>query len=347
MLLAPIDIGVDLGTSTTIIFVKGKGVVLNEPSAIAYSRGRPIAIGQEAVRMFGRTPPDMSVNFPLHNGLVADLDGAQRLLDLFLSRIRSNWLMKRRTRLVLSVPLDATQVERRALRTAARHTGWPEVHLVEESLAAAIGAGLPVYEATPTMVIDIGGASAEAAVFTLGSSASYGSVRVAGRAFDAAIIRRIHEQHGLLIGEKMAEDLKVKIGAAHPSALHDMHPVEIIGRGAATGLPARAVIHPEEICEALREPIETVIAMVRGVLDKTPPELVTDLRQRLVHLTGGSALLRGLAPVIGDRLGLTIAVAASPTLCVAAGAAQFLDRQREHAVAERRGRRGAAGRRGE
>ena len=318
------DIGIDLGTANTLVFVKGKGIIMREPSVVAVDTRTDTVkfVGQEAKDVIGRTPGSIVAVRPLKDGVIADFDITASMLQIFIKKVFSkNFLV--RPRVVICVPSGVTAVERRAVREATLKAGAKSVAVIEEPMAAAIGAGLPVAEATGSMVVDIGGGTTEVAVISLGGIVTARSVRVGGDKFDDAIVAYIKKKHNLLIGERTAEDIKIGIGSAFPT--EDEQSMEIKGRNLMDGLPKNIVVTPEEIREARAEPLSEVIEAIKGTLENTPPELSADIIDYGIMLTGGGALLRGLDVLIERETGMPVKIAETPLDCVAEGAGMVIE----------------------
>lgn len=318
------DIGVDLGTANTLIYMKGKGIVLREPSVVAVDvkNDRVLAVGNEAKQMIGRTPGSIMAIRPLKDGVIADFDITKNMLKEFIRKVISGGAFSK-PRIIICIPSGVTEVEKRAVDEAAFQAGSKDTYLIEEPMAAAIGAGLPVDEATGSMVVDIGGGTAEVAVISLGGIVTSRSVRVAGDEFDSSIINYVKKKYNLLIGERTAEEIKINIGSAYPYA--DEGEMEIKGRNLLDGLPSNIKITSEEIREALADPISSVVDAIRNTLELTPPELSADIIDRGIMLTGGGALLRGLDQLIANETGIPVNVAESPLDCVVDGTGRLLD----------------------
>ncbi len=314
------DIGIDLGTANTLVFVKGKGIVIREPSVVAVDQRsnpvRVVAVGIEAKEMIGRTPGSITAVRPLKDGVIADFEITSDMLKAFIRRASSNSPLMR-TRVMICIPSGVTEVERRAVYDAAKSAGAKYVSLIEEPMAAAIGAGLPVSEAIGSMVVDIGGGTSEVAVISLGDVVTSRSVRVAGDKFDEAIIAFIKKKYNLLIGERTAEDIKITIGSAYP--YDGEGAMNIKGRNLMDGLPKNAEISSEEIREALADPVNQILDAVRATLEKTPPELAADIIDHGIMLTGGGALLRGLDKLIAGETKIPVLIAEKPLDCVVDG----------------------------
>ena len=321
------DIGVDLGTANTLVFVKGKGIVIREPSVVAVDeRTNPktvVAVGADAKRMIGRTPGSITAVRPLKDGVIADFDMTSDMLKEFIRRAISGSPFNR-ARVMICIPSGVTEVERRAVHDAAKSAGARYVSLIEEPMAAAIGAGLPVLEATGSMIVDIGGGTSEVAVISLGDIVTAKSVRVAGDNFDEAIISYVKRTFNLLIGERSAEDVKIKLGSAYP--YEGEAAMEIKGRNLLDGLPKSVEITSEQVREALADPVDQILDSIRYTLDRTPPELSADIMERGIMLTGGGALLRGLDKLISAETGTPVKVANDPLDCVVNGTGICLEK---------------------
>lgn len=320
------DIGIDLGTANTLVYVKGKGIVMREPSVVAVDvrTDEVLAVGQAAKDMIGRTPGSIIAVRPLKDGVIADFDVTAAMLKHFIkSVVRGSFFS--RPRIVICIPSGVTEVERRAVEDAARQAGSNAVELIEEPMAAAIGAGLPVEDPTGSMVVDIGGGTAEVAVISLGDIVAAVSVRMAGDKFDDAIVNYIKKKYNLLIGERTAEEIKVAIGSAYPVEEVKGAFMEIKGRNLVDGLPKNVTVHAEEVREALADCILTIVEAVKSTLEKTPPELAADIIDHGITLTGGGAMLRGLDRLIAQETGMPVQVAESPLDCVAEGTGRRLE----------------------
>lgn len=314
------DIGIDLGTANTLVFIKGKGIVTREPSVVAVDQRsnppRVVAVGIEAKEMIGRTPGSITAVRPLKDGVIADFEITSDMLKAFIKRASSRSMFIR-TRVMICIPSGVTEVERRAVYDAAKSAGAKYVSLIEETMASAIGAGLPVSEAIGSMVVDIGGGTSEVAVISLGDVVTSRSVRVGGDNFDAAIIAYIKKKYNLLIGERTAEDIKITIGSAYP--FEGEGAKNIKGRNLMDGLPKNVEVSAEEIREALADPVNQILDAVRATLEKTPPELAADIIDRGIMLTGGGALLRGLDKLIAGETKIPVLIAENPLDCVVDG----------------------------
>lgn len=318
------DIGVDLGTANTLVCVKGKGIIMREPSVVAYDiRNDAVrAVGKEAKEMIGRTPGSIVAVRPLKDGVIADFDVTAAMLKRFVSEALKGSLFSR-VRMVICIPTGVTEVESRAVYDAAKQAGAYDVDLIEEPMAAAVGAGLPVQEATGNMIVDIGGGTSEIAVISLGDIVTAQSLRIAGDDLDEAIINYMRKKHNLLIGERTAEQIKIDIGSAKP--YEDETSIEIKGRNVVDGLPKNVTITSAEIRGAMLDTISQIIDAIRSTLEKTPPELSADIIDTGITLTGGTALLRGLAELIAEETGMPVSIAANPLDCVVLGAKKRLE----------------------
>ncbi|MBF0415130.1 MAG: rod shape-determining protein [Magnetococcales bacterium] len=321
------DMAVDLGTANTLVYVRGRGVVLSEPSVVAIHenpRGvrKVLAVGNEAKRMLGRTPGNIVATRPLRDGVIADFTVTEAMLKHFIRKVHKRRLFYS-PRIILCVPYGATPVERRAIRESADTAGAREVYLIEEPMAAAIGAGLPVTEATGSMVIDIGGGTTEVAIISLGGIVYSRSIRVGGDKMDEAIVAHVRRKYQLLIGESTAENIKIQVGSAYPMA--ERLQVEVKGRDLVNGVPKHQIIGDQEVLEALAEPINAIVEGVRTALERTPPELASDIVDRGIVLTGGGALLRGLDHLLSEETHLPVFIAEDPLSCVVMGSGRALE----------------------
>ena len=318
------DIGVDLGTATVLVYIKGKGIVLREPSVVAIDRdtNRIIAIGEEARRMLGRTPGNIVAIRPLREGVIADYDTTESMLRHFLEKVAGRSMFFK-PRIMVCVPSGVTTVEKRAVLEAAMQAGARKTYLIEEPLAAALGAGLVISEPCGSMVVDIGGGTTDVAVLSLGGIVVSESLRVGGDKFDEALVRYIKKEYNILIGERTAEEIKVNVGTAFPSGRNES--MEIRGRDLVSGLPKTMRIGSTETREALAEPISLIIECVKTVLEKTPPELAADIVDRGIVMTGGGALLHGLDRLISQETGIPTYLADDPLSCVALGTGKALE----------------------
>ncbi|MBQ6864044.1 MAG: rod shape-determining protein [Clostridia bacterium] len=321
------DIGIDLGTANTLVCVKGKGIVLREPSVVALDvRQTPpkvVAVGEEAKKMIGRTPGSITAVRPLKDGVIADFNMTSDMLRAFVRKAMAGSPLAR-ARVMISIPSSVTEVERKAVHDAAKSAGARYVSLIEEPMAAAIGAGLPIAEATGSMIVDIGGGTCEVAVISLGDIVTSRSIRVAGNKLDEAIIAYVRRKFNLLIGERTAEDLKVKIGSAYP--YQGEGAVSVRGRNLLDGLPKNVQISAEDIRDAMQEPLSQIVDAVRTTLEKTPPELASDIVDRGIILSGGGAMLRGLDRLIAAEVGISVKIARNPMDSVVSGTAVCLEK---------------------
>ncbi len=317
------DMAVDLGTANTLVYLRGRGIILNEPSVVAVNvkDGRPLAVGAEAKRMIGRTPSHIQAIRPLKDGVIADFEICEKMLRYFIQRVHQRRFAK--PRMVICVPSGITGVEQRAVMEAAEYAGARKAYIIEEPMAAAIGAGLPVHEPTGNMVVDIGGGTTEVAVISLGGIVTSQSVRIGGDELDEAIISYIKKEYSLALGERTAEEIKIALGSAF--ALEEELHAEIRGRDLVTGLPKTVVVSTEEIRKAIDEPVAAIIDAVKVTLDKTPPELAADIMEQGIVLTGGGALLHGLDARLQEETGMPIVVARDALNCVAIGSGQCLE----------------------
>lgn len=318
------DIGIDLGTANTLVFMKGKGIIMREPSVVAVDTRTDTVrfVGKEAKEVIGRTPGSIVAVRPLKDGVIADFDITASMLQIFIKKVFNNSMLIR-PRIIICVPSGVTTVERRAVKEAAFKAGAKHVSIIEEPMAAAIGAGLPVAEATGSMVVDIGGGTSEVAVISLGGIVASRSVRVGGDELDDSIIQYIKRKYNLLIGERTAEAIKINIGSAY--TLEEETPMDIKGRDLMDGLPKNIQISSDEIREALADPLSMVLDAIRTTLEKTPPELSADIIDHGITLTGGGALLRGLDQLIERETGMPVHIAENPLDCVAMGTGKVLD----------------------
>ena len=317
------DMGIDLGTANTLVFVKGKGIVLSEPSVVAINSNtrKPLAVGQEAKLMIGRTPGNIIAIRPLKDGVIADFDTAQVMIKSFIEKGISKGV--KRPRIIVCYPSGVTEVEKRAIEEASRLAGASDVVLMEEPMAAAIGAGLPVSEPTGSMIVDIGGGTTEVAIISLGGIVTSKSLRIAGDEFDQSIIAYVKKEHSLMIGERTAEQIKMEIGSAYK--VEDEKTMEIKGRDLITGLPKTVTISEEQVREALREPVSSIVEAIKTTLEKTPPELAADIMDKGIMLAGGGALLQGLDILIEKETNMPVHIAETPLDCVVLGAGKALE----------------------
>jgi rod shape-determining protein MreB len=318
------DIGIDLGTANTLVYVKSKGIVVREPSVVAINKktNSILAVGDAAKNMIGRTPGDIVAIRPLKDGVIADFDITQSMLKYFIKLAISKSMISK-PRVVICVPSGVTEVEKRAVEEATLQAGAKEAYLIEEPMAAAIGANLPVEEPSGSMVVDIGGGTSEVAVISLGGIVTSKSLRIAGDEFDEAIVHYVKKEYNLMIGERTAEGIKMAIGAAYPRPKEES--MEVRGRDLITGLPKNLNITSSEITEALKEPINSIVDSIKYTLEKTPPELASDIMDRGIMLTGGGALLSGLDKLIKEETGMPVYVADKPLDCVVMGAGKVLE----------------------
>jgi rod shape-determining protein MreB len=318
------DMAVDLGTANTLVYVRGRGIVLNEPSVVAVNvrDGRPLAVGIEAKRMIGRTPSHIQAIRPLKDGVIADFEITEKMLRYFIQRVHQRRWAK--PRMVICVPSGVTGVEKRAVQEAAEYAGARKTpFIIEEPMAAAIGAGLPVHEPTGNMVVDIGGGTTEVAVISLGGIVTSQSIRIGGDELDEAIIQHIKKEYSLALGERTSEEIKIALGSACPLET-ELH-AEIRGRDLLTGLPKTIVTSTEEIRYAIEEPVSSIVDAVKVTLDKTPPELAADIMEEGIVLTGGGALLHGLDARLSSETGMPIVIAKNPLHSVVIGSGQCLE----------------------
>jgi len=324
MLLGSLDIGIDLGTATVLVYVRGKGIVINEPSVVALdvNTRQVLAVGQEARKMIGRTPRNIVAIRPLKDGVIADYDVTEMMLKFFLNKICGRRRIFR-PRVVACVPSGVTSVERRAVLEAMMEAGAKQTFIMEEPMAAAIGAGLNVTEPSGNMVIDVGGGTTDIAVISLGGIVVAEALRVAGDKFDQAIVRYVRKQYGLAIGDQTAEEIKIQIGSAYPPT--ERLSMSVRGRDLVTGLPRTIEMTSDEAHEALMEPVSAIVDGLRSVLERTPPELAADIMDKGIVLTGGGSLLRGLDHLLSVQTGIPVYVAEDPVSCVARGTGKFLE----------------------
>lgn len=321
------DMGIDLGTANTLVYVSGKGIVLQEPSVVAIDQEDkvPLAVGEDAKKMLGRTPGNVVALRPLRDGVIADFDTAELMLKHFIRRVHEGRTGLIAPRIVIGIPSGVTGVERRAVMEAASQAGARDVYLIDEPVAAAIGAGLPVAEPTGNMIIDIGGGTTEVAVLSLQGTVLSESVRVAGDEMSEAILNYMKKVHNLVIGERTAEEIKITIGSAYPMDDDDDVLMDVRGLHLLSGLPRTVTIKGPEIREAMSEPLSVIIEAVKRTLERTPPELAADIIDRGIMLAGGGALLRGLDTLISHETGIVVHVAADPLSCVVLGTGRVLE----------------------
>lgn len=318
------DIGVDLGTANVLVHVKGKGIVLNEPSVVAIEgqTRKVVAVGEEARRMLGRTPGNIEAIRPLRDGVIADFEVTELMLKHFIEKAVGRGFMSN-PRVAVCIPSNITSVEQKAVRQATEAAGAKHVYLIEEPKAAAIGAGLDITQPSGNMVVDIGGGTTDIAVLSLGDVVTSSSIRIAGDKFDEAIIKYIRRNHNLLIGERTAEDIKIRVVSVYPDN-HD-EVLDVRGRDMMTGLPKTVDVNTQEMMMALDESVQAIVAATKSVLEKTPPELAADIFDKGIVLTGGGALLRGMDQLLMDELEVPVHIAEDPMTCVARGTGEFLE----------------------
>ncbi|MCL2066087.1 MAG: rod shape-determining protein [Treponema sp.] len=318
------DMGIDLGTCNTLIHIKNKGIVLNEPSVVAVERGtkKIVAVGTDAKRMLWKTPENIIAIRPMRDGVIADIESTEKMIRYFISRVFPRYRFIK-PRMVIGIPSCITDVERRAVEESAYKSGAREVHVIDESLAAAIGADIPIREPAGHMICDIGGGTTEISVISLGGMVVTNAIRLGGDEFDEAIIKHIRSVHNLIIGEQMAERLKMEIGNASPDKT--IEKLEVKGNDAITGLPRRLEIDSVEVREALEDPITQIVDEIKATLGKTPPELAADIVDRGIVMTGGGSLLKGFDRLIAKETGVPAIIADHPLNCVAMGAGKYFD----------------------
>ena len=318
------DMGIDLGTANTLVYVRGQGIVLSEPSVVAVhsATGKIMAVGHEAKRMLGRTPGSIVAIRPMKDGVIADFETVEKMIRYFIQKVHRRTAFVR-PRMVIGVPSGITEVEKRAVRESAEQAGAREVILIEEALAAAIGADVPIHEPAGSMIVDIGGGTTEIAIISLGGMVISDSIRVGGDEFDEAVIRYLRTQYNLIVGERMAEDVKLVIGSAYPEK--KVTSMELRGRDAISGLPRVLEIDANEIRKALKEPLDQIMEAIKHSLEKTPPELAADIVERGIILTGGGCLLRGLDKFLSKETGVPVLRAENPLTCVVIGTGKYLD----------------------
>ena len=318
------DIGIDLGTATTLVFVKNEGIVVREPSVVAIERGtnRVLAVGSEAKRMLGRTPGNIIAIRPMKDGVITDFEITEAMLRYFIRSVRRRRLQLN-PRIVIAIPSGITEVEKRAVKESAERAGAREVFLIEEPVAAAIGVGLPIQEPVGNMIIDIGGGTTEIAVISLAGIVFSKSIRIGGDEMDEAIIEYLKKTYNLMIGERTAEEIKIKIGSAYP--LEEEMTLEVKGRDLVAGLPKTVTISSEEVREALQEPLRAILESTKIALERTPPELAADLIDHGIVMAGGGSLLRGMDKIISEETGLPVHIADDPLTAVANGTGKVLN----------------------
>ncbi len=326
------DLSIDLGTANTLIYIRDQGIVLDEPSVVAirvHNGQKTVeAVGTEAKRMLGRTPGNITAIRPLKDGVIADFQVTEKMLQHFIAKVHQNSIIRPSPRVLVCVPCKSTQVERRAIRESALSAGAREVRLIEEPMAAAIGAGLNVEEATGSMVVDIGGGTTEIAIISLNGVVYSDSVRVGGDRFDEAIVTHVRRTYGSLIGDATAERIKKEIGCAYP--LDEVREIDVRGRNLAEGIPRRFTLNSNEILEALQEPLTVIVQAVKRALEQSPPELAADIAETGIVLTGGGALLRGIDQLLADESALPVIVAEDPLTCVARGGGRAMEIMEKH-----------------
>ena len=317
------DIGIDLGTATVIAYVKGKGIVLREPSVVAVDNntGNVLAVGKEARKMLGRTPGNIVATRPLREGVISNYTVTEKMLKYFINRVCGKFVFA--PRIMICIPSQVTEVEKKAVIDAASQAGARRVYLIEEPIAAAIGAGIDISKPCGNMVVDIGGGTTDIAVISLGGSVVSESLKVAGDKFDEAIVKYIKKRHNVMIGERTAEELKINIGCVYPK-IQDMD-MDIRGRDLITGLPKTITVHSSEMLEALIEPAMMIVDSVHSVLEKTPPELAADISDKGIYMTGGGCLVDGLDKLLQEKTGINVMIAQDAVSCVALGTGKALD----------------------
>ncbi|MCZ6774695.1 MAG: rod shape-determining protein [Proteobacteria bacterium] len=331
------DLSIDLGTANTLIYSRGHGIVLNEPSVVAIREdpgrgGRRVeAVGAEAKNMLGRTPGNITAIRPLKDGVIADFTVTEKMLQHFIRKAHGSRFFRPSPRILISVAYGSTQVERRAIRESAEGAGARKVHLISEPMAAAIGAGLPVHEARGSMVLDIGGGTSEVAVISLNGIVYAASVRIGGDRFDEAITNYVRRNYGILIGEATAERIKHEIGSAFPG--QEVNEISVKGRNLSEGVPRSFTLNSNEILEALQEPLQGIVGAVKEALEQTPPELGADIAERGIVLTGGGAMLRDIDKLVMEETGLPVVIADDPLTCVARGGGRVIELIDEHGPA--------------
>lgn len=322
--MAGTDVGIDLGTASILVYIKGKGVVLKEPSVVAFDRdtNRIKAIGEEARLMLGRTPGNIVAVRPLRQGVISDFTVTEKMLEHFVKKAVGKRAF-RKPKIAVCVPSGVTEVEKKAVEDATYQAGAREVFIIEEPIAAAIGAGIDISRPCGNMIVDIGGGTTDIAVISLGGTVVSTSIKIAGDDFDEAIVRYMRKKHNLLIGERTAEDIKIKVGSCYPRA--EVDSIDVRGRNLVTGLPKTVTVTSEETEEALREATAQIVEAVHSVLERTPPELTADIADRGIVLTGGGALLRGLEELLESKTGINTMTAEDPMKCVAIGTGKYVE----------------------
>ncbi|KJS84337.1 MAG: rod shape-determining protein MreB [Peptococcaceae bacterium BICA1-8] len=319
------DIGIDLGTANSMVYVRGKGIVLSEPSVVAIQRdtGNVLAVGEEAKKMIGRTPGNIIAIRPLKDGVIADFEVTHIMLKYFINKALKGKSFLVKPRVVVCVPSGVTSVEERAVKEATLQAGAKEAHLIEEPMAAAIGAGLPVHEPTGNMIVDIGGGTTDVAIISLGGIVTSRSIRIGGDEMDDAIVHYIKRTYNLMIGDRTAEEIKIQIGSAYSVDTSEIYQVR--GRDLVTGLPKNVPITSKEIQDALKDPVNSIIEAIKVCLEKTPPELASDIMDRGIVMAGGGSLLKGLDRLIANETGMPVHIADDPLSCVAIGTGKVLE----------------------
>ena len=322
--MAGTDVGIDLGTASILVYIKGKGVVLKEPSVVAFDRdtNKIKAIGEEARLMLGRTPGNIVAVRPLRQGVISDFTVTEKMLEHFIRKAVGKKTF-RKPKIAVCVPSGVTEVEKKAVEDATYQAGAREVFIIEEPIAAAIGAGIDISRPCGNMIVDIGGGTTDIAVISLGGTVVSTSIKIAGDDFDEAIVRFMRKKHNLLIGERTAEDIKIKVGSCYPRS--EVDSIDVRGRNLVTGLPKTVTVTSEETEEALKETTSQIVEAVHSVLERTPPELTADIAERGIVLTGGGALLRGLEELLESKTGINTMTAEDPMKCVAIGTGKFLE----------------------
>ena len=317
------DVGIDLGTATVIVYIKGKGVVLREPSVVAVNNltNEVLAVGHEARRMLGRTPGNIVATRPLRDGVISDYNVTEKMLKYFIHKIGGKFLFA--PRIMICIPSQVTEVEKKAVIDAASNAGARKVYLIEEPIAAAIGAGIDISKPSGNMIVDIGGGTTDIAVISLGGSVVSSSIKVAGDKFDEYIVKYIKRRHNVIIGERTAEELKVNVGCVFPK-FQDME-MDVRGRDLSTGLPKTITVYSSEMMEALEEPAMLIIDAVHSVLERTPPELAADISDKGIYMTGGGCLIDGLDRLLQEKTGINVMIAEDAISCVAKGTGKALD----------------------
>jgi rod shape-determining protein MreB len=321
-----LDIGIDLGTATVLVYIKGKGIVLREPSVVAIDKNtnKLLAVGEEARRMLGRTPGNIIAIKPLKDGVISDYDITERMLKYFLNKVCGGSLLRLfKPRIMVCVPSTVTEVERRAVIDAALQAGARRTYLIEEAIAAAIGAGIDISKACGSMVVDVGGGTTDIAVICLGGTVVSSTIKVAGDKFDEAIVRYMRKKHNIMIGERTSEELKINIGTAYPRVQEVF--MDIRGRNLISGLPKTITVSSSEVMEALAEPVSSIIEAVHAVLERTPPELAADIGDRGIVMTGGGSLLYGLDKLLQEKTGINVIIADDAVSSVALGTGEALN----------------------